>query len=143
MRQRSLWRRAVLAVALLALVGTLGITLYAVVAGRVIEARVVSCGLNSCEVQWSYGATHGENSTEVAGATPGGFMKVDYVPGLGVTNRETAIEVLAIVPAVACIGAAKVLHKRRRSGHTSWGYPDIAGRPPISRRVVITRTLKN
>jgi hypothetical protein len=114
---RSRWRRVGLLLCCLVLVFVWATSAYQLVEGRVIDARVISCGFgphNSCEVAWSYGGAHGTESTDGMGASPGGLMPVYYVPGQGVTNRDSVIGVTVIVPAGACVVIASVLWKRRR-----------------------------
>lgn len=113
---RSRWRRVVGLLGCLVLVCIWATSVYQLVEGRVIDARVISCGSGvrpSCEVAWSYGAAHGTNSTDGDGASPGSLMPVYYVPGQGVTNRDSVIAVTVIVPAGVCVGIGSVLWKRR------------------------------
>jgi hypothetical protein len=75
---------------------------------------VLSCAYRSCEVAWSYGNAHGIDSTDSAGGTPGGLMKVTYVPGWGVTNLDTAVITVFLVPGAALIVWVKAVVQRRR-----------------------------
>lgn len=114
---RSRWRRVVGLLACLVLASVWAICMYQVVGGRVIDARVLSCGSGprpSCEVAWSYGSAHGTSSVEWDGESPGSLTPLYYTPGLGVTPQSSATAVAVIVPAGVCLGIALVLWKRRR-----------------------------
>ena len=118
-RRRSRLRKVILAICLIVIVGVWATSLYQVVAGQVIEARVLSCAYRSCEVAWSYGNAHGIDSTDSVGGTPGGLMQVTYVPGWGVTNLDTAVITIVLVPGAALIVWVKVLVQRRRRARTA------------------------
>jgi hypothetical protein len=113
---RARWRKIVAYVFLAFLVCLWATCAYAVVAGQVIDARVLSCGSGpkySCDVAWSYGSAHGITNVEGDGYSPGSLMPLYYTPGLGVTPRDSAIIVTFLVPAVACLGIGRVLWRRR------------------------------
>ena len=111
------WRQIVVGFLLLVVLGVWTTSIYQLLAGRVIEARVLSCSLRDCEVAWTVGNNHGTDNTDRGGAIPGQLMQVTYVPGFGVTNRQTEIEVAIFVPAVTVFvfGSSKIKQRRNTS----------------------------
>ena len=95
-------------------VGLWGSLLYQVIAAREVEAQVLSCADHSCEVSWSYRDTHGVTSVNEAGAVPGGLMKVDYTPGIGITNREEDLAFVIGLPLVLGIALGFVYWRGSR-----------------------------
>ena len=96
------------------LVLTWSISVYQLVAGHVIQARVLSCGAKSCDVAWVDGSEHGVNSTDRT-ARPGELMEVYHVPGHeSVTSRESLLLTVCVVPVLFLVIAGVVLMDRRR-----------------------------
>jgi hypothetical protein len=92
------------------------VSAYQLVAGRLIDAQVMSCGSGPrppWEVAWSYGSAHGTTNVEGDGYTPGSVMPLYYTPGLGVTPRDSAIIVFFFVPGAVCLSVGSVLWRCR------------------------------
>jgi hypothetical protein len=90
-------------------------SMYQLVAGHLVDARVLSCHYKSCDVAWTDGNAHGVNSTDGLGARPGDVVKVFHVPGHGVTSRQGVLLTVWLVPVVAAlVGGAVMLSLRAR-----------------------------
>jgi hypothetical protein len=118
---RSRWRRVVAYIGFAFLACLWALCAYSVVAGQVIDARVLACGSGrypSCDVAWSYGSAHGITNVEGDGYSPGGLMPLYYTPGLGVTPRDSTIIVTFLIPAATCLAIGGVLWRRRSRAAT-------------------------
>jgi hypothetical protein len=110
------WRVVIVGLAVLVILGVTVTSAYQLIAGRVIEARVLSSNFSDrdCEVAWNYHGHHGTDNTDCFGERPGDLMKVTYVPGLGVTNQSSEIATVIIVPGAVVVGYGSYLIQRRR-----------------------------
>jgi hypothetical protein len=117
------WRKWVASTLAVVMVGVWLSCLYGVIFGKEITAQVVSCsGFStgrSCDVAWTYGTSHGVTSTDAVGAEPGGEMRVTYVPGLGVTNLDSQVLVIILLPAVVLMSWFTRAVRRRRERRTT------------------------
>ena len=117
------WRKWVVVTLAVVMVAIWIGCLYGVIFGREITAQVVSCsGFStgrSCRVAWTYGTSHGITSTDAVGAEPGEEMRVTYVPGLGVTNLESQVLVIILLPAAVLMAWVTRAVRRRRARRTT------------------------
>lgn len=99
-------------------------SLYQLVAGHVVNARVLSCHYKSCDVAWVDGNAHGVNSTDGLGARPGDVVKVFHVPGHGVTSREGVLLTVWLIPGfvvfiVGVVMLSRHAQRRRQASHSA------------------------
>ena len=96
-------------------------SVYQLIAGHVINARVVTCSYKACDVAWVDGNSHGVNSTDGLTSRPGDVVKVFHVPGQGVTSRTGVLLTVWLVPLLIAFVVGLVLLARRRQRRRQLG----------------------